>query len=140
MANETPHEELERLRQEVDLFIKEMATKHSAARILAENEGIGDLVVLSMCDDAVVNNDLWAYFQMIANFLKETEARYQAQFPGDWPRIDGRFDLSKKPAGFKARLEIFQEIVEASESGALWSTEVMFHDPLAVVKRFKHED
>jgi hypothetical protein len=112
----------------------------SFARLLAENEPIGDLVICSLLDDEQKHSDLWVRLKHIAIWLKETEEAYRKQFPADWPEKNSRYDLSHKPECFKTRFQIFKEIAEASESGALWSAELQLNDPLTVAKRLKKAD
>ena len=109
----------------------------SVARLLAENEPIGDLVMLSLCDDECIKSDLSPRLKMIAGWLEKTEERYAAQFGEGFPQNDGRYDLTRKPEGFRTRLEIFKELAEGWEASPLWSAEVILNDPLVVIKKMK---
>ncbi len=134
MQQESPKEAIEKLLAEADEFIK-----LSTARLLAENEPIGDLVVLSQMDDSLVYSDLWAHLKIMSDWLKMTEDLYKAQFSEGFPRKDGRYDLTEKPTSFKSRLDIFKEQVEAWESSGLWKAKVIFNDPLYIVKRMRRD-
>ncbi len=130
-------EDLTKLFQDVEDVIKSVAKELSTARLLAENEPIGDLVIYSLLDDSLAKSDLWAHLKIISNWLKTTEEMYQKQFPEGFPKKDGRYNLVDKPPGFKSRLDIFKEQVEAWESGSVWSAEVILNDPVTIVKRRK---
>jgi len=130
-------EDLEKLFQELKNLIRRGATDLSTARLLAENEPIGDLVMLSLLDDSLVKSGLWAHLKIISDWLKSTEELYKRQFPDEFPQTDGRYDLTKKPPGFRSRLDIFKEQVEAWESSDLWSAEMIFNDPVTIRKRMK---
>jgi hypothetical protein len=118
---------------------RNLALRISAARILAENEPIGEMIVLSLCDDGPVDNEVEFYLRRIAGWLKLTEERYKAQFPVDFPQKDGRYDLSTKPEGFRSRMSLFKEIIETDEleSNGLMLTEFIFEDPVIVRKIVK---
>jgi hypothetical protein len=137
MPQEPTNENLEKLLQEVDRLIKGLAVDLSTAKLLTENDRLGDLVVLSLLDDDRVKSDLWAHLKIISDWLKRTEELYAGQFPDGCQQRDGRYDLTAKPHGFKSRFEIFKEQVEAWESNPLWSAEIILNDPLAVIKRRK---
>jgi hypothetical protein len=139
METNNPREELKRLHKRTAEIIKDSARHLSAARLLAENEPFGELVMLSLLDDELAYSGLWYYLKSVSDWLKETEERYRSQFPGDKPKTGIRFDLSSKPAGFKSRLEIFRAIAEKAESSKLWKTELILNDPVAVVKRFQRQ-
>ena len=138
----TPHPlkvELERRCQEMKALVRQCATELSTARLLAENEPFGELVLYSLLDDTRFTSDLGARLKIVATWLMETERLYKAQFPEGFPTKDGRYDLTEPPSGFKARFDIFKELVEAweTETCGLWSTEVVLNDPLAIIKRIK---
>ena len=137
MRPEFSREDFEKLLQDVDDFIKGVATDPSTARLLTENEPFGDLVLFALLDDSVVKSDLWAHLKIISDWIKATEDSYARQFPDNFPKKDGRYDLSERPSGFKSRLDIFKEQVEAWESSRLWTAKVVVNDPLAVIKRMK---
>jgi hypothetical protein len=139
MESDDPREELNRLHRRFAELIKDTACQLSAAALLAENERFGELVMLSLLDDELAHSGLWYYLKRISDWLKETEERYTSQFPGDSPKTGNRLDLSRKPADFKSRLEIFREIAEKAESSDLWKTELILNDPVAVVKRFQRQ-
>jgi hypothetical protein len=61
---------------------------------LAEDEPLGELVMYSLLDDSVVNNDLWVYLKIITDWLKETEERYNGQFPADFHKSNNRSSVS----------------------------------------------
>jgi hypothetical protein len=140
MDSQDPHEVLNQLLEESKEFVRDVAKDISFARLLSENEPIGELVICSLLDDEKKHSSLWVRLKHIAIWLKETEEVYRKQFPADWPEQGSRYDLSRKPEGFKTRWQIFKEIVEASESGALWSAELQLNDPVTVIKRFKRAD
>src|SRR5216684_2745502 len=96
-------ERIERQIRKSQELLRDLAKKTSTAGLLAENEPLGDLVVYTLIDDAEPECMLWAHFSNLAEWLKETEERYSKQFPQDWPKTEGRYDLSSKPEGFKAR-------------------------------------
>jgi hypothetical protein len=139
MQPEDLREQVDQLLKEYKQLIKYVASHASTARLLAENEPIGELVMLSLMDDPQPYSDLGARFKIISDWLKETEEGYRSQFPEDFPMQGRHYDLSRKPDGFKTRLEIFTEIVEKSEleSTELWSTELLLNDPVLVVKKFR---
>jgi hypothetical protein len=138
MQDEDPGAAVERLVKVHNQLIKDLAIKASAASLLAEHEKIGELVMLSLMDDELPYSDLWARLKMISNWLKETEERYKRQFPDDFPKIGNRYDLSRKPDGFKNRGDIFKEIAEQAESNKLWDTNLVLFDPVfAVVKKLR---
>jgi hypothetical protein len=130
-------EKLEQVRRNHAALIKDIAIDLSVARLLAENEPLGELVMLSLLDDERVKTDLWPRLKIIAGWLEKTEELYAAQFGEGFPIKDGRYDLSRKPASFKTRLELFKEQAEAWESSGLWDAEVVLNDPVAVIKRMK---
>ncbi len=125
------------LAEEQKKLVKDLARHGFAAHLLAQNEPLGDLVILSLMDDELPYSDLWARLKMIADWLKRTEDQYRSQFPPDFPKIGRRYDLSQKPEGFRSRLDIFKEIVEKVESTKMWTTEIVVNDPVAVVKKFR---
>src|SRR5260370_26727449 len=84
-------------------FLRDLAKKSSTAGLLAENEPLGELVAYALLDDPAPESKLWVHFERIADWLKETEELYAKQFPEDWPKQDWRYDLSRKPDGFKTR-------------------------------------
>jgi hypothetical protein len=118
-------------------LIRDLASISSPMRLLAENEPVGDLVLLSLMDDELHSSHLWVYLKFVSDWLRETEERYKSQFPGGTPKAGKRLDLSKRPPGFKSRLEIFKEIAEQAESNKVWDTELIVNDPVCVVKRFR---
>jgi hypothetical protein len=128
---------VERLWQESLAATRKLAKFSSSARLLAENEPLGELVMLSLCDDECIKSDLWPRLKTIAVWLEKTEELYAAQFGEEFPKRDDRYDLTRKPAGFRNRLEIFKELAEAWESSPLWRAEVAFNDPVTVIKRMK---
>jgi hypothetical protein len=137
MEQEYTPEDIEKLAKDFDDLIRRLAKDASVARILAENEPLGDLVVYSLLDDTPVKNCLWAYLKLISEWLKKTEELYQQQFPEGFPQKDGRYDLTKPPPNFKSRFAIFKEQAEAWESSSLWSAEVALGDPLTIIKRMR---
>jgi hypothetical protein len=132
-----PTEDIKKLLQEVNDLIRQVAKNLSTARLLAENEPVGDLVMLSLLDDTLLKSDLWAHLKIISEWLKNTEELYTGQFPEGFPKKEGRYDLTEKPPQFKSRLDIFKQEVEAWESSNLWSAELVFNDPVAVIKKMK---
>ncbi len=128
---------IERTISEIEGHLRDLLKKTSTAGLLAENEPIGDLVVYALIDDAEPDCRLWVHFERLAEWLKETEELYAKQFPADWPKTEGRYDLSSKPDGFKSRFEIFKEVVEAGDSDPVCDTRLMLHDPIMVVRKFR---
>jgi hypothetical protein len=107
MQNEFSREDLEKLFRDAEDFVRRLAKDLSVARLLAENEPIGDLVILSLCDDGLVKSDLLARLKMISDWLKTTEDLYEKQFPEGFPKKDRRYDLTTPPPpGFKTRIDI----------------------------------
>jgi hypothetical protein len=130
--------EIQRLVESSRRLTKEVAVMGSIARLLAENEPLGELVMYSLADDELPSSDLWARFKILSGWLAQTEERYKSQFPSDFPKTEaGRYDLSTKPPGFKSRMDIFKEIVEQEESCELFATELIANDPVAVIKRMR---
>jgi hypothetical protein len=119
--------------------LKDLVREASTARLLAENEPLGELVTYTLLDDAMPESKLWVHFARLAKWLKATEERYAKQFPEDWPRIEGRYDVSSKPDGFRTRFEIFKEEVEAADWDPLCDTRLVLHDPVMVTKTFRNQ-
>jgi hypothetical protein len=117
-------------------LLRYLAKKTSTAGLLAENEPLGDLVAYTLIDDAAPESNLWVHFERLADWLKETEERYAKQFPADWPKVEGLYDLSTKPEGFKNRFTIFKEVVETGDSDEVWNTRLTLHDPIMVIRKF----
>lgn len=133
-----PPEERSAVEKRYNAIMLEVAQQLSTAKILTENEPIGDLVVLSLLDDTLPKNELGGDLALIAAWLGETEKRYRAQFPDHPPaRKNGRLDLSKKPDGFKSRLQVFTELVQEAESGDHWSAKLIFNDPVVLSLKMK---
>ena len=137
MQHEFSAEDVVKVVRDFNDLIRRIATDFSIARLLAEYEPIGELVVLSLLDDSMPVSDLGARLKVLSDWLKKTEELYDAQFPEGFPKKDGRYDLTNKPPQFKSRLDIFKEQVERWESSKLWSAEIVFNDPVAVIKRMK---
>ncbi len=129
-------ERIERTISESRELLRDLAKKTSTAGLLAENEPLGDLVAYTLIDDAAPKSNLWVHFERLAHWLKETEERYAKQFPADWPKVKGLYELSSKPDGFKNRFTIFKEVVETGDSDEVWDTRLTLHDPIMVVRKF----
>ena len=130
-------ERIERTIRKSQELLRELAKKTSTAGLLAENEPLGDLVTYTLIDDAAPESNLWVHFERLAEWLKETEERYAKQFPADWPKAEGLYDLSSKPEGFKDRFAIFKEVVETGDSDEVWDTRLTLQDPVMVVRNFR---
>ncbi len=130
-------ERIERTIRESWELLKDLAKKSSTAGLLAENETLGDLVAYALLDDSSTESKLWMHLERLADWLKRTEERYAKQFPEDWPKGEGGYDLSSRPEGFKTRFEIFKELVEAGDSDPIWETRLMLHDPITVFRKFR---
>ena len=59
LPNENPRVLIERLLQETRAANRDLAKFSSVAGLLAENEPVGELVMLSLMDDELVKSDLW---------------------------------------------------------------------------------
>src|ERR1700730_4524820 len=101
MEQESLNEYVKTLLKKTRDFIKDTAKHLSAARLLAENEPFGDLVMLSLCDDSLPQTGVWPYLKIIVAWLEETDERYRKQFSDDFPKKDRCYDLAVKPPGFK---------------------------------------
>jgi hypothetical protein len=140
MTPEAAKEAIQKLLQEAKQATKQIAKDLSTARLLAENEPIGDLVILSLLDDGRVTSDLWAHLKIISDWLKKAEELYKLQFPEGFPMKDARYDLNERqPSMFKSRFDIFKERVEEWEANELWSAEVILNDPLTVIKKMRKD-
>lgn len=135
--SEDPEKQVEQVVQDFEALVRRLAKETSVAGLLAENEPIGELVTYSLLDDTRLNNDLGARLKILAEWLRKTEERYKSRFPDDFPQKDGQYDLTNKPAQFKTRFEIFNQLAEAWEAASLWSAEILLEDPLLIVKRMK---